>query len=142
MTPTPSHSSRHAAMLQWIWRGLLIVAVLQCTAVLLATLARIAGLVSEPATQFDGVVAAMAVCVALLATVLYRQHGAVTTETSPQDQRDDALMAVRLAPDLAPLAPMTWQPIPHLAHDALTTPDAALSPSTSRPLPTDALKSA
>ena len=142
MTSTPTHSSRRAVMPQWIWRALLVVAVLQCAAVLLATLAHIAGLVTEPASQLDGIVAAMAVCVVLLATVLYRQHAPLTAETTPQDQRDDALMAAQLAPDLAPLSPMTWQPIPHLAHDALTPPDLALSPSTPFPLPTDALRSA
>jgi hypothetical protein len=141
-TPMPSLSSRRTGMPRWIWRALLVVAVLQCAAVLLATLAHIAGLVSEPATQLDGIVAAMAVCVVLLALLLYRHHSTPTTETTSQDQRDDELMAAQLAPDLAPLMPMTWQPIPHLAHDALVTHDPAPSSSTPHPLHPDALKSA
>lgn len=141
-TPMPSLSSRRTGMPQWIWRALLVVAVLQCAAVLLATLAHIAGLVSEPAGQLDGIVAAMAVCVVLLALLLYRQYSTPTAETTPQDQRDDDLMAAQLASDLAPLMPMTWQPIPHLAHDALITHDPSPSSTTPLPLHPDALKSA
>lgn len=143
MTPTPmsSLSSRRAAMPQWVWRALLVVAVLQCAAVLLATLAHLAGLVSEPATQLDGIVAAMAVCVVLLAVLLYRHHSPTATATTLQDQRDDALMATQLTPDLAPQMPMTWQPVPHLAHDTLTTHDPVL-PSTPLPLHPDARMSA
>lgn len=141
-TPLSSRPSHRTAISQSIWRALLVVAVIQCAAVLLATLAHIAGLVSEPATQLDGIVAGMAVCVALLAFLLYRHHSAATTEATPQDQRDDDIMAAQLAPDLAPLTPMTWQPVPHLAHDAMVTRDHAPSPSTPLPLPHDALKSA
>lgn len=144
MTPTPMspYPSRRAALPQWIWRALLVVAVIQCAAVLLAALAHIAGLVSEPATQLDGIVAAMAVCVAFLALLLYRHHATPTTESTPQEQRDDALMAAQLAPDLAPLTPMTWQPIPHLAQNVTVQRDRTPSPSTPLPLPPDALKSA
>lgn len=144
MTPTPMSSlpSRRRVMPQWIWRALLVVAVVQCAAVLLATLARIAGLVSEPATQLDGIVAAMAVCVAVLALLLYRYHATLTTETTPQEQRDDAFMVAQLTPDLAPLTPMTWQPIPHFAQHVPVTRDPAPSQSHPLPLPHDELKSA
>lgn len=141
-TPMPSRQSHRKAMSQSVWRALLVVAVIQCAAVLLATAAHIAGLVSEPATQLDGIVAGMAICVALLAFLLYRQNGAVTSEATPQDQQGDDIMAAQLAPDLAPLTPMTWQPVPHLAHDATLTRDRAPSPSTPHPAPHDALKSA
>lgn len=140
-TPMPTLSSRRSAMPRWVWRALVVVAVLQCAAVLLATLAHLAGLVSEPATQLDGIVAAMAVCVVLLALLLYRHHSTPVAGTTPQDQRDDALMAAQLAPDLAPQAPMTWQPVPHLAHDSLTMRDPAPA-STPLPLHPDALMSA
>ncbi len=141
-TPTSSRQSHRTAMSQSVWRALLVVAVIQCAAVLLATVAHTVGLVNEPATQLDGIVAGMAICVALLAFLLYHHHGAVTSEATPQDQQGDDIIAAQLAPDLAPLTPMTWQPVPHLAHDATLTRDQAPSPSTPLPLPHDALKSA
>ena len=129
-------------MPRWIWRALLIVAGLQCAAVLLAALARIVGLVSEPATLLDGIVAAMAVCVALIALLLYRHHTALNTEVSQHDRNGDAVMAAQLTLDLAPLTPMTWHPIPHVSHDALTTHDLPPAPSTPLPLLPEELKSA